>query len=99
MAKHSPFRYPVCIVSWLDAHARPQAVEYLESEVNQQHKAEPVKTLGLLIREDEAGVSLYTEETGPEGIRGLSFVPRQMIISVEKFTLTKVRPKKANPPS
>lgn len=85
------FRYPVVIVQWLDAHARPQAVEYLESEVAQQHRAEPCMTLGLLIHEDEQGVSLYTEETGPDSIRGLQFIPKSMILSVERFSLTKPR--------
>lgn len=88
------FRHPVVVVKWLDAHARPQAVEYAESEVDQQHKAEPVTTLGLLVKENEAGVSLYTEETGPDGIRGLSFIPRQMLVSVERFKLTRTRLKK-----
>lgn len=94
------FRYPVVVVHWLDAHARPQAVEYLESEVAQQHKAEPVKTLGILVKEDIEGVSLYTEETGPDGIRGLSFIPKPMIVSIDRYTLSKVRvPRVKGPPA
>lgn len=90
----NPFRYPVVVVEWLDASARNQAVEYNDTEVDQYHRAEPVKTLGLLIKENEAGISLYTEETGPDGIRGLSFIPRAMIKSVDRYTLTRIRPKR-----
>lgn len=92
------FRHPIAVVRWLDAHARPQAVEYLESEVQQQHRAEPIITLGLLIQDDSEGVSLYTESTGPDSIRGLQFIPRPMIVSVEVYKLVKPRLIKPKPP-
>ena len=93
MAK-SLFRYPVVVCVWKDAHARPPAVEYAESEIEQQHKAEVVITLGLCIREDDKGITLYNEECGPDSVRTVSFIPREMIVSVERFKLTRIRPKK-----
>lgn len=89
------FRHPVVVVEWLDAHARNQAVEYAESEVGQVHRPEPCKTLGLLIKDTDEGISLYTEETGPDSIRGLSFIPKAMIKSISHFTLS--RPRKPRP--
>lgn len=82
MANKNLFRHKAVAVRWLDAHARNQAVEYTENEVDNYHRAEEVITLGLIIKDDEAGISLYTEETGPSDIRGLSFIPRGMITEV-----------------
>ena len=87
------FRYPAAIICWLDAHARNQAVEFEESEVIQQHRPEACQILGLVIKDDPAGVSLYCEETGPSSVRGLNFIPRAMIHSVTYVTLTPVRPR------
>ena len=89
------FRFPAAVISWLDAHSRSQAVEYEEAEVAQQHRPEECTILGLVIRDDAQGLSLYTEETGPSSIRGLSFIPRAMVKSVTYVTLTTIRPKKA----
>lgn len=83
------FRYPAAVIVWLDAHARNQAVEYEESEVAQQHRPETCTILGLVIRDDSTGISLYNEETGPSSVRGLSFIPRNMIQSVTYVKLTK----------
>ena len=79
MRKVHKFRYPAAVISWLDAHARNQAVEYDDAEVSQQHRPEPCTILALVIKDDEAGISIYSEETGPSSIRGLSFIPRAMI--------------------
>lgn len=76
------FRYPAAIVIWNDAHARNQAVEYTEDEVMNLHRAEKVTTLGLVIKEDNEGISLYCEETGPDSVRGANFIPAAMIEDV-----------------
>lgn len=91
------FRFPAAIIVWLDAHARNQAVEYEESEVIQQHRPEVCTTLGLVIMDDERGVSLYNEETGPTSVRGLSYIPKNMIQSITYVNLTPIRSKKAPP--
>ena len=87
------FRYPAVAVIWNDAHARNQAIEYTEDEVRNLHRAEPVITLGLAIKQDEAGVSLYSEETGPDAIRGANFIPAAMIMEVIQLGFIK-RPRK-----
>ena len=85
------FRYPAAVIIWNDAHARNQAIEYEETEVAQQHRPEECQILGLVIRDDETGISLYSEETGPSAVRGLSFIPRAMLKQVTYVNLTPIR--------
>lgn len=92
--KANIFRHPLVAVRWLDAHCRNQGVEYTEKEIDDYHRGEEVLTLGLMVRDNPIGVSLYTEETGPEEIRGLSFIPRAMIIEVIPLKVSKARAKK-----
>jgi hypothetical protein len=94
MAKPS-FRYRAAIIRWLDAHARNQAVEYEEAEVSALHRPEECKILALVIEDNETGLSLYNEETGPSSIRGLNFIPRAMIQEVLYVSLTPTRDKRA----
>lgn len=63
----------------------------------QTHHAMPVQTLGWLIADDEQGLSIVNErssEAGQDVYRGRTFIPRAMVRSVSKFTLTKSRIKK-----
>lgn len=93
------FRYETVAVVWKDAHARNQAVEYTEDEAKiQLHRGESVITLGLLLKEDEEGVSLYNEETGPDSIRGHSFIPRAMIVEIIRLGFLKRPPKSRKGP-
>ena len=85
------FRYPAAVVVWLDAHARNQAVEYEESEVAPLHRPEECTIIGLVIKDDDTGISLYNEETGPSSIRGLSFIPRKMVKEVVYVNFSSVR--------
>ena len=90
------FRYPAVVAIWGDAHARNQAVEYTEDEIRNLHKEEIVTTLGLLLKEDEHGVSLYTEETGPDVVRGANFIPAALIKEIIRLGPVK-RPSKRKP--
>lgn len=92
------FRYPAAIIVWDDAHARNQAVEYEEAEIAQVHRPEQCQILALVIRDDDKGLTLYSEETGPTSIRGVSFIPRQMIKAVHYVKLTQPRHKAASEP-
>jgi hypothetical protein len=92
------FRYPAAIIVWNDAHARNQAVEYEESELIQQHRPEECITLGLVVKDDETGITIYNEETGPSSVRGVSFIPKAMLKSVTYVNLTMPRKKAANVP-
>jgi hypothetical protein len=62
------------------------------------HRPMVVQTLGWLIHDDEAGVSVVNERSMDEGsevYRGRTFIPRPMIISVTDFKLAVPRKKKA----
>ena len=91
------FRYPAAVICWLDAHARSQAVEYEESEVQSLHRPEECTMLALVIRDDDEGLSVFNEQTGPTSIRGLGFIPRKMVKSVTYVNLTPVRPRQRRP--
>lgn len=93
------FRYPAAVVVWDDAHARNQAVEYEESEIVQVHRPEECKILALVIKDDEKGLTLYNEETGPTSVRGVSFIPRPMIKAVYYVKLSQPRKKAALAPT
>ena len=93
------FRHRAAVITWLDAHARSQAVEYDEAEVSQYHRPEECTILGLIIRDDAEGISLYNEETDAQSIRGLSYIPRAMIKHVTYVNLTPARAKLPCAPS
>ena len=92
------FRFPTAIVVWDDAHARNQAVEYEESEIAQIHRPEQCMTLALVIRDDNTGLTLYNEETGPTSVRGVSFIPRSLITAVHYVSFSQPRRKVASAP-
>jgi len=98
VARKPSFRYPAAIVTWLDAKASNQAVEYEEAELIQLHKPEECVILGLVVRDDETGLSLYNEETGITSVRGVSFIPKAMLKSVVYVTLTPIRKKAPSAP-
>lgn len=73
--------------AWIDG-TEPVAL----SEVGHAHKPQVIKTLGWLLRDDEAGVSVACEHYAEEDVyRGRTFIPRGMIVSVMPYNLSKPR--------
>jgi hypothetical protein len=66
----------VVCVTWTDAHGNAFAI-YEQHEL--PHAPAIVKTYGVLLREDEAGVSLANEVFEGGNFRGVTFIPRGMI--------------------
>lgn len=66
----------VVCVTWTDAHGNAFAI-YEAHEL--PHAPAIVKTYGVLLREDEAGVSLACEVFEGGNFRGVTFIPRGMI--------------------
>lgn len=65
-------------VKWRDAHGSALS-EFAEHEI--PHRAYIWTTYGLLMRDDDEGISIASEVS--EGsYRGVTFVPRQMVIEV-----------------
>jgi hypothetical protein len=74
--------HPLVAVVWDDAKATA-VVEYDLNEVRTQfHKAARYTTYGLLLVDDDKGITLASEEGDDHNLRGLTFIPRQMIVEV-----------------
>jgi hypothetical protein len=87
--------HPLVAVVWDDAKATA-VVEYDLNEVRTQfHKAARYTSYGLLLVDDDKGVTLASEEGEDQNLRGLTFIPRQMVVEV--VVLGRQRPKKARP--
>jgi hypothetical protein len=84
---------PLAAVVWDDAKATA-VVEYDLNEVKTQfHKAARYTTYGLLVIQDEKGITLASEQGDDQNLRGLTFIPRQMVVEV--VLLGKPRARKA----
>ena len=71
-------KLPLVGCRWDDAHG--DAVQQIDVEsVFAFHKPHPVITFGLLIRDDESGVTLVMEDIGDGDLRGPTFIPRSLI--------------------
>jgi hypothetical protein len=89
--------HPLVAVVWDDAKATA-VVEYDLNEVRTQfHKAARFTTYGLMLVDDEKGITLASEEGDDRNLRGLTFIPRPMIIEVvvlARRRIRKTRPKR-----
>jgi hypothetical protein len=86
---------PLAAVVWDDAKATA-VVEYDLNEVRTQfHKAARYTTYGLLVIQDDKGITLASEEGDDQNLRGLTFIPRQMVVEV--VLLGKPRARKPRP--
>lgn len=76
----------VCVV-WDDAHGG-DFNEYTADEIaRNRHRAARIQTFGLLVQDDERGLTLAQEMTAePAGefthFRGINFIPRGMVREV-----------------
>jgi hypothetical protein len=87
--------HPLVAVVWDDAKATA-VVEYDLNEVRTQfHKAARYTTYGLLLVDDDKGITLASEEGDDQNLRGLTFIPRAMVVEV--VVLGRARAKKARP--
>lgn len=64
-------------VRWLDAHGSATSA-YAEHEI--PHAAIEITTYGLLLRDDDKGVSLASEYCADATFRGVTFIPKPMIV-------------------
>lgn len=78
---------------WMDAHATAATTAYELHEL--PHKAAEIVTYGLLLRDDADGISIATEDAGGGCYRGVTFVPRSLVLEVKP--VVKVRAKRQQP--
>jgi hypothetical protein len=79
----------VCVI-WDDAHMTLE--EYNPTEVARDfHKPSVVNCYGLLVKDDEAGISLVAQEEpdGTHPYRHIIFIPRGMVREVIDFGVPK----------
>lgn len=72
------------VVTWLDAHGSgdPSHIYELDSI---PHGGVEVETYGLLVQDDAEGVSVCSEVIEGGGMRGHTFVPRALVLSVDQL--------------
>lgn len=83
-------------VSWNDAWADAHDT-VAPTDLDEKHKPTVMKTVGWILRDDEAGISLFNErclDAGDTSYRSRTFIPRMMVISVEPV----VKPRKPRKP-
>lgn len=86
---------PIYAVRWLDAHGSDGTISVHEID----HKPYVYTTVGYLLRSDEVGVSIASEQGEDGKFRDITFIPRLMIED-ESPILPKKRAKKhAKPPT
>jgi len=75
---------PFVCLRWDDAKGAATG-EYTIEDVNRDwHQSQEIKTFGILLVDDDKGVTIAAEITqdDPVMFRGLSFVPRGMVIEL-----------------
>lgn len=78
-------------ITWLDAHGSAANVAYEIEEI--PHAAIKVVTYGILLKDDEVGVSIANEVCDTSVFRGYSFVPRVLVVKMEPVKTSR-KPKK-----
>ena len=82
---------PLIALRWMDAHATATSL-YEIHEL--PHRAAEIVTYGLLLRDDEHGISIASEDAGAGTYRGITLVPRQLILHMKH--LQRPRKRKAD---
>ncbi len=75
-------------VTWMDAHGSA-VIAYELHEI--PHKGIEVASYGLLLRQDDVGVSIASEKCGDSTYRGYTFMPAGMVVRVEPMKRTRVK--------
>jgi len=84
------------IVVWDDAW-QDQENFVTAHGIKSTHEPMRVVTMGLLIQDDEVGISVANERSTQDGqdvFRGRSFIPRAMVRSITPYNLTKPKLKR-----
>ena len=84
------------VVTWLDAYE--SSLQHTAHDIH--HTPLTVRTRGVLLRDDEQGISVASEDLpgeNPVGYRAVTFIPRPLIVSVEEVRVVRPRKKKEVP--
>lgn len=87
---------PIYAAEWNDAHGSDGTI--FPHEID--HKPYVYTTVGFLLRSDEVGVSIASEQGEDGKFRDITFIPRAMVI--KEYPISPKSPrrqKRANPPT
>jgi hypothetical protein len=73
---------PLIALRWTDAHGDATSTYEMH---DLPHKALEIVTYGLLLRDDHDGITVASEDCGSGCYRGVTFVPRNMIVGVKRI--------------
>lgn len=88
------------VVRWKDAWVDGSEIVGV-NDPDPKHKATLMETAGWLLQDTPEGVSLFNErcvDPGSDIYRSRTMIPRELILSVTPFTLTKPRAKRVPKP-
>jgi hypothetical protein len=76
----------VCVV-WNDAHGSATGEYTTEEIIRSHHDPMAIRTFGLLVHDDDRGLTIASEITNPDSgdepvFRGIGFIPRGMLREV-----------------
>lgn len=75
--------HPLVLVTWNDAWGNSHE-DIAPSDALFEHRPMEMQTVGWLVHQDEAGVSLFTErKKTADSYRGRTFIPRAMVVSID----------------
>ena len=72
-------------IRWSDAHGNAMTT-YEAHEV--PHAPALVDTFGIIIRQDEIGITIASEVFEAGSFRGVTFIPRGMVVAVQYYHAT-----------
>jgi len=83
--------YPLIAVSWADAHS-PAATDVIDATqlTDDLHGTMTIVTVGWELRSDTKGIMLAGEFCGGTEFRGLTFIPRALVL--ERLELGQKKP-------
>jgi hypothetical protein len=84
-------------VSWTDAHGN--ALTTFEAH-EVPHAPVVVRTFGVIVKQDDVGITIASEQFETGSFRGVTFVPRGMILDVVVYHAAQVsRPRRRATPA
>jgi len=74
-------RPPRRTITWLDPYSPGATEVYNLSDLSGVHRPVQVTTMGWVLKEDETGVTLASEDCGGGDYRGLTFILRVLMVA------------------
>ena len=85
-------KHTFALVLWHDAHSPAAGDTYTATSISEVHGSLPVLTAGWVLRDNADGISLAAEWYVDEpDFRGVTYVPRAMIVEVRVATTEPMR--------